>query len=118
KDGCRELRFLDCVKNQTLTGHVISTFPLLTPVLRQCQHKCFVENKCVSYNLGPLQGQVRSCELNAADNSTRPTFLVSKEGYGYCAIRNPCLSNPCPVERLCTPDLSWDTFNCDGESPC
>ncbi|KAK3723798.1 hypothetical protein QZH41_019475 [Actinostola sp. cb2023] len=27
---------------------------------------------------------------------------------------NPCLSNPCPVERLCTPDLSWDTFNCDG----
>ncbi|KAK3738808.1 hypothetical protein QZH41_012570, partial [Actinostola sp. cb2023] len=30
---------------------------------------------------------------------------------------NPCLSNPCRVERLCTPDLSWDTFNCDGESP-
>ncbi|KXJ14551.1 EGF-like repeat and discoidin I-like domain-containing protein 3 [Exaiptasia diaphana] len=112
--GCRDLKFLKCIENKTLTGHVISTIKMATPALQLCQNKCFQEGKCVSYNLGPVLGHARSCELNAADHSTRPSFFVNKRGYEYCPIKNPCLSNPCPAGRLCTPDFAWNTYNCDG----
>ncbi|XP_020899992.1 EGF-like repeat and discoidin I-like domain-containing protein 3 [Exaiptasia diaphana] len=111
--GCRDLKFLKCIENKTLTGHVISTIKMATPALQLCQNKCFQEGKCVSYNLGPVLGHARSCELNAADHSTRPSFFVNKRGYEYCPIKNPCLSNPCPAGRLCTPDFAWNTYNCD-----
>ena len=85
--GCRDLKFLKCIQNKTLTGHVISTIRMATPALQLCQNKCFRERKCVSYNLGPVHGHARSCELNAADHSTRPSFLVDKKGYEYCPIK-------------------------------
>ncbi|KAK3752885.1 hypothetical protein QZH41_008109, partial [Actinostola sp. cb2023] len=111
--GCKNLNYLDCVKNKTLTGHVIKTVRVLVPGLEVCQQNCFREGKCVSYNLGPVEGQIRTCELNAADHWTRPDFLAFKEGFEYCPIENRCSSNPCPEGRLCTPDFAWDTFNCD-----
>ncbi|XP_028516808.1 lactadherin-like [Exaiptasia diaphana] len=87
---------------------------MVTPARIFCQSECFLEKRCISYNLGPVLGQNRSCELNAADHSTRPDSLVNRAGYEYCPIQNPCQSNPCPGEILCTPDFSWNTYKCDG----
>jgi hypothetical protein len=75
------------VKNKTFTGHVIKSFRILAPGLEDCQHKCFLEDKCVSYNLGPKEGMITSCELSDADNMTRPGNVVSKEGFEYCPIK-------------------------------
>ncbi|KXJ11901.1 Neuropilin-2 [Exaiptasia diaphana] len=80
-----------------------------------CQTKCFSEEsegECVSYNLGPVHGLTRMCELSSSDHWTLPKFLISKEGFEYCPIKNPCSSSPCPQGKLCTPDFAWDTYNC------
>ncbi|XP_031574102.1 EGF-like repeat and discoidin I-like domain-containing protein 3 [Actinia tenebrosa] len=115
EDGCKVLDFLDCQKNKTLTGHVIKSFRILAPGLEDCQHKCYIEDNCVSYNLGPVKGVVRSCDLNDADHWMCPHHVVQKEGFEYCPIKNRCSSSPCPSNKLCLPDFSWDTFSCvDG----
>ena len=57
--GCKELNYLDCIKNKTITSHVIKVFKVFVPGLEDCQHKCFLEDKCVSYNLGPANGMIK-----------------------------------------------------------
>jgi len=87
KDGCRLQLFLNCTQNKTLTGHVIETTNIIdTGVELTCSAKCFIKNQCVSYNMGPVEGGIRTCELSAADHWMRPGFLVSKEGFEYCPI--------------------------------
>ncbi|XP_031565930.1 EGF-like repeat and discoidin I-like domain-containing protein 3 [Actinia tenebrosa] len=113
--GCKVLDFLDCLKNKTFDGHVIKSFRILAPGLEDCQHKCYIEDNCVSYNLGPVEGMSRTCELNDADHVSDPGYVVSKEDFEYCPIKNPCSSNPCSPRQWCSPDFLWDTFNCsDG----
>ncbi|XP_031570498.1 coadhesin-like [Actinia tenebrosa] len=111
--GCRALEFLPCWQDYTFINHVIKFFRFLAPGIEECQDKCFIESKCISYNLGPIEGLTRTCELNEADHWTRPGQEVPKDGFQYCPIRNPCLSYPCPADRMCRPDFSWDTFSCD-----
>ncbi|XP_031561470.1 EGF-like repeat and discoidin I-like domain-containing protein 3 isoform X3 [Actinia tenebrosa] len=113
--GCRVLDYLDCIKNKTFVGHVIRTFRILAPGLEDCQHKCYMEDNCVSYNLGPVEGMARSCDLNDADHWMWPNHVVPKKGFEYCPIKNPCSSSPCPSNKICMPDFSWDSFSCvDG----
>ncbi|KXJ05875.1 Techylectin-5B [Exaiptasia diaphana] len=116
KNGCKDLVYLPCVQNKTFRGHVIKSFRILAPGLQECQSRCFKEKMpCVSYNLGPVSGQVTTCELNDLDHLTHPSDLISKEGSQYCPIKNPCSSNPCSNKELCTPDFHDDTFRCtDG----
>ncbi|XP_031573510.1 lactadherin-like [Actinia tenebrosa] len=115
---CRILEFLRCVTDKALVGHVIKNFTVTAPGLAFCQHKCFIEHECVSYNLGPIQGLLRSCELSDADNVTRPGHVQQKEGSEYCPIKNPCASSSCSANQLCTPLPSMDIYNCSAcESP-
>jgi hypothetical protein len=83
----RCLSFVNVWGKKTFSGHVIKTFRVLTPGLETCQHKCFMEANCVSYNLGPIKGQIRSCELSDADHVTDPGDVVAKEGFEYCPIK-------------------------------
>ncbi|KAK3737227.1 hypothetical protein QZH41_010858, partial [Actinostola sp. cb2023] len=112
--GCKDLIYLDCIKDNYFPGHVIKNFTITSSIagLKMCQIKCYLEDHCVSYNLGPVQGQSRTCELNTADNLTYPAKVVPKEGYEYCPIKNPCSSNPCPANKLCYPDFVLKTFIC------
>jgi len=80
------MAYLDCQQNKTLTGHVIKTSLVPVPALKMCQSKCFEDDKCVSYNLGPVEGGIRTCELSAADHWMRPIFLFDKQGSEYCPI--------------------------------
>ena len=41
---------------------------------------------------------------------------IKSESSFFFPRQNPCLSNPCPADRLCTPDFAWDSFNCDGKT--
>ncbi|XP_031561085.1 uncharacterized protein LOC116297077 [Actinia tenebrosa] len=110
--GCKVLDYLDCRKNKIFTGHLIRSFRILAPGLEDCQHKCYLKDKCVSYNLGPVEGMARTCELNDADHVSNPDHVVSKKGFEYCPIKNHCSSNPCPSNQWCAPDFYWGTFKC------
>ena len=87
KNGCKDLVYLPCVKNKTFTGHVINSFRILAPGLRECQSRCFKENRCVSYNLVPAWGQIMTCELNDLDHVTHPNDVKTQEGSKYCPIK-------------------------------
>lgn len=51
-----------------------------------CQLRCFVEETCKSYNLGPPdsggEGK-RVCELSSSHHVLHPDYLVSKSGFTY-----------------------------------
>jgi len=70
-----------------LVGHVIETKSLSElDDLLTCEANCFIKDGCVSYNMGPVEGGIRTCELSAADHWMRPGFLVLKQGFEYCPI--------------------------------
>lgn len=51
-----------------------------------CQLRCFVEETCKSYNLGPPESGgegKRVCELSSSHHVLHPDYLVSKSGFIY-----------------------------------
>ncbi|XP_031563662.1 microfibril-associated glycoprotein 4-like isoform X2 [Actinia tenebrosa] len=116
--GCRDLQYLECEQDKSLTGHVIKTIRMLAQGLEECQHQCFIDDRCVSYNLGPVFGVIRSCELNNADHVEYPDDVISVPGAEYCPIKNPCASSPCPKNQTCRPDFEFNTFRCEDNSSC
>ena len=51
-----------------------------------CQWKCFLDDTCKSYNLGPpLVGEKgkRVCELSSSHHVSHPGYLVSRPGFIY-----------------------------------
>jgi hypothetical protein len=55
-----------------------------------------MEDKCVSYNLGPLEGAALFCELSDTDHVEYPDDVKSVPGAKYCGIkvgRSKCEEN-------------------------
>jgi hypothetical protein len=46
-----------------------------------------MNDACVSYNLGPVKGVIRTCELSDRDHVSNPKQVVVKEGFEYSAIK-------------------------------
>ena len=54
------------------------------PDLELCRIKCYLEPRCVSLNLGPIQESYgRNCELCDADDRTHLQDFVAKAGHIY-----------------------------------
>ena len=87
ENGCRALDFLFCEPNKALPGHVINTIRMLAPGHEECQLQCFLDGRCVSYNLGPVQGEIRSCELSDTDHVMFPDDVKSFPGSEYCPVK-------------------------------
>jgi hypothetical protein len=85
-NGCKKLEFQDCIEDKVLVNRTVETSRVPSPGQKECQHKCFVNNACVSYNLGPIRGMTRTCELSDTDHVGHPNHVVPKERSQYCAI--------------------------------
>jgi len=49
-----------------------------------CQVKCYLEQTCLSYNLGTMgSGDKFVCELSDSDHYQNPEDLVFKKGFSY-----------------------------------
>ncbi|XP_031566821.1 semaphorin-5B-like isoform X2 [Actinia tenebrosa] len=105
--------FFGCVQNKALSGHVIKTLQV-SPSTATCPQMCFMEANCMSYNMGPIEGETRSCDLNDADNVLDYLDVVAKDGFEFCTFKNPCSSSPCAAGKVCLPDASWNSFNCSN----
>ncbi|XP_020896004.1 EGF-like repeat and discoidin I-like domain-containing protein 3 [Exaiptasia diaphana] len=117
ENGCRDLDFLRCYVNKTLKDHVIRLLRVSSPAKPNCQHECFKDVRCTSYNLRKQRDKGRTCELNDADHLSDHGDLLPSEGAEYCPIKNPCASKPCRAAgKVCLPDFAWNTYQCkDGK---
>ena len=81
-DACRVLKFTTPKADRYLENHVIQS--ILVDDNDFCQMKCYVERKCVSYNLGKIESGDRfTCELSDSDHYQHPGDLVFKKSFSY-----------------------------------
>ena len=81
-DACRVLKFTAAEEDRYLEHHVIqSTF---VDDDDSCQMKCYVQQTCLSYNLGSMEsGNKFVCELSDSDHYQHPGDLVFKKGFSF-----------------------------------
>ena len=81
-DTCRILEFTKPLPESAFEHHVIQW--ALVDNNDQCELKCYMENSCLSYNLGMLpSGEKLLCELSDSDHYQHPGDLVLKKGFSY-----------------------------------
>ena len=81
---CRELAFVGVFKDKALNKSIVRNVTVHDEEM--CQWKCFLDNTCKSYNLGPPrvgeEGK-RVCELSSSHHVLHPEHLVSRPGFIY-----------------------------------
>ena len=80
-DGCRRLKFLPPVDSHYLADHVFLnlTIGINTP----CHHRCVMESRCVSVNIGPPVNDKVVCELSDSDHIQHPQHLKPRHSWIY-----------------------------------
>ena len=81
---CRELDFVGVFKDKAFNKSIIRNVTVQDEEL--CQWKCFLDDTCKSYNLGPpVVGEKgkRVCELSSSHHVSHPGYLVSRPGFIY-----------------------------------
>ncbi|KAL9988974.1 hypothetical protein ACROYT_G003473 [Oculina patagonica] len=102
-DTCRILEFTEPEAGSYLEHHVIQS--TLVHSSDQCKVNCYVEELCLSYNLGLLgSGEKFICELSNSDHYQHPEHIVSKKGFSYHPTATLCAGFPCPPASSCIPD--------------
>ena len=79
--GCRRVKFIPPENGYYLNGHVFLnlTIGIYTP----CEHRCVMESKCVSVNIGPPANYKVVCELSDSDHLQHPGDLKPRHGWTY-----------------------------------
>ena len=55
-------------------------------VYTPCHHRCSMESRCVSVNIGPPVNDKVVCELSDSDHIQNPQDLKTREGWTYRGI--------------------------------
>ena len=91
-DECRALKFKPALQGYFLQGHVIKIFKVQRE--RACDSRCFVEDNCVSFNVGSShEGGACICELSDSDHEMHPEALVRRNGFTYHTYEVSSFSN-------------------------
>ncbi|XP_020610701.1 putative vitellogenin receptor isoform X2 [Orbicella faveolata] len=109
---CRELAFVGVFKDKALNKGIVRNVTVQDEEL--CQWKCFLDDSCKSYNLGPPQvGEEgrRVCELSNSHHVLHPKHLVSRPGFIYRSSVNPC-GAPCPEKQSCLSFGNAGKYSC------
>ena len=51
-----------------------------------CHHRCVMESRCVSVNIGPPVNHKVVCELSDSDRIQHPQDLKTRQGWTYSGI--------------------------------
>ena len=81
EEECRQLEYSQPVQDRALTNHVI--IKINTTRKDTCIVKCFIEPKCLSFNVGPLDNHQYLCEISDSDDVLYPGHLVQRMGFTY-----------------------------------
>ena len=91
-DGCRRrLKLLPPDDGHYLADHVYLnlTIGIHTP----CHHRCVMESRCVSINIGPPVNDKVVCELSDSDHIQHPQHLKSRQGWSYRGLTEVSMTN-------------------------
>lgn len=90
-DGCRRLKFLPPDDGHYLADHVFLnlTIGIYTP----CHHRCVMESRCVSINIGPPVNDKVVCKLSDSDHIQRPQHLKPRQGWSYRGLTEVPMTN-------------------------
>ena len=84
---CRHLKFSQLTSGFALQRHVIKNISLnihmVENIPSRCNNYCTMEDKCVSFNIGPPIKDIVFCQLNDADHIQHPKDLQAREGFMY-----------------------------------
>ncbi|XP_078374940.1 uncharacterized protein LOC144658395 [Oculina patagonica] len=111
QDACRVLKFTEPIEESSLTGHVFKTLTL--EIKENCELKCYLENDCFSYNLGPLVDGKYVCELSDSDDGQHPQDLVPRHGFLYVATKNSCSKSACSANGKCQNGFTDYGYRCE-----
>ena len=64
-----------------LQGHLLKT--ITVKIKSACLAQCFMEENCMSYNLGPPVDEHHQCELSNSDHVMHPKDLMKRQGFLY-----------------------------------
>ncbi|XP_078344938.1 uncharacterized protein LOC144630446 [Oculina patagonica] len=109
---CRELNFVGVFKDKAFNKSIIRNVTVQDEEL--CQWKCFLDDTCKSYNLGPphVGGEGKQvCELSSSHHVLHPEYLVSRSGFIHRSSVNPC-GVPCPEKQSCLSADNTATYSC------
>ena len=80
---CRNLYFKPSVQGKILRGHVIKSVPVLSE--ENCRVQCYLEERCISYNLSPQIDGFHTCNLSDVDGIFHAQDLEEMWGYTFAA---------------------------------
>ncbi|XP_066027770.1 uncharacterized protein [Pocillopora verrucosa] len=110
-DECRAILFKPVTKDKYLLNHIIKTVPVESEV--GCELICYGDPDCVSYNYGPVLSEIPLCDLN---NSTHlqvtSVNFITRNGFSYRGIENPCGSSPCQKNSTCQAGFTSKGYRC------
>ena len=87
------------VDGKRLESHIFLNLSI--GIYTPCEHRCVMESKCVSVNIGPtIENDKVTCELNDADHLQFPDDLKNHPGWTYRGTevrnaRNACCDYQC-----------------------
>lgn len=95
----RVIIFKEPVPDRALPGYVIATEWVTSE--SSCRVKCYLEDNCVSINVGPGKDGKQKCELNnATDESPSHAALEERPGYIHYAIE-VCIIRSVRMAKMC-----------------
>ena len=90
-DGCRRLKFLPPKSGYYLRNHMFLN--LTIGVYTPCHHRCVMESRCVSVNIGPPVNDNVVCELSDSDHIQHSQHLKPRQGWTYRGITEVGISS-------------------------
>ncbi|XP_078372755.1 uncharacterized protein LOC144656408 [Oculina patagonica] len=110
-DDCRTIEFQPETKDKYIENHMIRSMKVERK--SACESHCFQEPNCVSYNFGLIDSDTPSCDLNSRTHlQVSSADFITKVGYTYRSILNPCQVNPCPSGFTCQVGFSTKGYRC------
>ncbi|XP_066028564.1 uncharacterized protein [Pocillopora verrucosa] len=110
-DECRAILFNPVTKDKYLIHHIIKTVPVESEV--SCELICYEDPDCVSYNYGPVLSEIPLCDMNNSTHLQVPNVnFITRNGYSYRGIENPCGSSPCQKNSTCQAGFTSKGYRC------
>lgn len=82
------MEFKHAIKDKVLVGHVVKSYVVNSK--DDCELKCYMEEDCMSINLGLDEGGRYLCELSNSDHELHPEDLQRRHGFTYGPTKVRC----------------------------
>ncbi|XP_048578700.1 uncharacterized skeletal organic matrix protein 7-like isoform X1 [Nematostella vectensis] len=106
--GCKKMLYATNLMGKALMNHEFRSTEANSD--SHCSSLCFHDDRCISYNFGPIIEFKGICNLSHADHLQYPEDFVDAAGHYYSAVENSC---DCTKDQICRLNFLDGTHHCD-----